>query len=78
MITREKLSFMTETIAVTVDFQNSAEQKPEETSWSVLCGKVDPWIVEQAENVGAQCITGIRVDKLIEWDGKVVWPAGGL
>ncbi len=36
MITREKLSFMTETGAVTVDFQNAAAQNPDETSWSVL------------------------------------------
>ncbi len=35
-------------------------------------GKLDPWLVEQAENAGAQCITGIRVDKLVERDGKVV------
>lgn len=72
MITRERLSFMTETGAVTVDFQNSAEQSPDETSWSVLRGKLDPWLVEQAENAGAQCITGIRVDKLVERDGKIV------
>lgn len=72
MITREKLSFMTETGAVTVDFQNGAQQTPDETSWSVLRGKLAPWLVEQAENAGAQCITGIRVDKLVERDGKIV------
>ncbi len=26
----------------------------------------------QAEDAGAQCITGIRVDKLVERDGKIV------
>ena len=72
MITREKLSFMTDTGAVTVDYQNGAQQNPNETSWSVLRGKLDPWLVEQAENAGAQCITGIRVDKLVEQDGKVI------
>lgn len=72
MITHEKLSFMTETGAMTVDYQNGAPQKPEETSWSILRGKLDPWLAEQAENAGAQCITGIRVDKLVERDGKVV------
>ncbi|ETS99480.1 FAD-dependent oxidoreductase FixC [Providencia sp. PROV188] len=72
MITHEKLSFMTETGAMTVDYQNGDPQKPEETSWSILRGKLDPWLAEQAENAGAQCITGIRVDKLVERDGKVV------
>lgn len=72
MITHEKLSFMTETGAMTIDYQNGDPQKPEETSWSILRGKLDPWLAEQAENAGAQCITGIRVDKLVERDGKVV------
>ncbi|HEQ1859007.1 TPA: FAD-dependent oxidoreductase [Providencia alcalifaciens] len=72
MITHEKLSFMTETGGMTVDYQNGDPQKPEETSWSILRGKLDPWLAEQAENAGAQCITGIRVDKLVERDGKVV------
>ncbi|HHR5882584.1 TPA: FAD-dependent oxidoreductase FixC [Providencia alcalifaciens] len=72
MITHEKLSFMTETGAMTVDYQNGGPQKPEETSWSILRGKLDPWLAEQAENAGAQCITGIRVDKLVERDGKVI------
>lgn len=63
---------MTETGAMTVDYQNGDPQKPEETSWSILRGKLDPWLAEQAENAGAQCITGIRVDKLVERDGKVI------
>ncbi|KNC94219.1 FAD-dependent oxidoreductase FixC [Trabulsiella odontotermitis] len=72
VITREKLSFMTESGAVTVDYFNGDERKPGEVSWSVLRGKFDAWLMAQAEDAGAQCITGIRVDRLVEKDGKVI------
>ena len=71
VIAREKLSFMTETRALTVDYQNGEEPKPGEVSYSVLRSKFDAWLMEQAENAGAQCITGIRVDKLVVENGKV-------
>lgn len=72
VITHEKLSFMTETGAMTIDYQNTEGNNPKMASWSVLRGEFDQWLMEQAENAGAQCITGIRVDKLVERDGKIV------
>ncbi|MBN6454578.1 FAD-dependent oxidoreductase, partial [Escherichia coli] len=72
VITHEKLSFMTETGAMTIDYQNAEGNNPKTASWSVLRGEFDQWLMEQAENAGAQCITGIRVDKLVERDGKIV------
>lgn len=72
VITHEKLSFMTETGAMTMDYQNAQGNNPKTASWSVLRGEFDQWLMEQAENAGAQCITGIRVDKLVERDGKIV------
>lgn len=71
-ITREKLAFMTESGAMTVDYQDVAPQQPDAVSWSVLRAKFDPWLMEQAEAAGAQCITGIRVDKLVERNGNIV------
>lgn len=38
----------------------------------MLRAKFDPWLMEQAEAAGAQFVPGIRVDKLIQRDGKVV------
>ncbi|WP_146673352.1 FAD-dependent oxidoreductase, partial [Salmonella enterica] len=32
----------------------------------------DAWLMEQAEEAGAQLITGIRVDNVVQRDGKVV------
>jgi len=71
LITHEKLSFLTETRAMTVDYHNGDAPKSGEVSYSVLRSKFDAWLMEQAENAGAQCITGIRVDKLVLKDGKV-------
>ena len=72
VITHEKLSFMTQTGAMTIDYQNAEAHNPNHASWSVLRGEFDQWLIEQAEDAGAQCITGIRVDKLVERDGKIV------
>jgi electron transfer flavoprotein-quinone oxidoreductase len=72
VITHEKLSFLTQMRAMTVDYHNSDAPKAGEVSYSVLRSKFDAWLMEQAENAGAQCITGIRVDKLVVKNGKVV------
>lgn len=72
VITHEKLSFMTQTGAMTIDYQNAETHNPNHASWSVLRGEFDQWLMAQAEDAGAQCITGIRVDKLVERDGKIV------
>lgn len=72
LITREKLAFLTETAAVTMDYQNGETVDPDQASYSVLRGKFDQWLMERAEAAGAQFITGIRVDNLVQRDGNVV------
>lgn len=72
LITHEKLSFMTEKGAMTVDYLNGDESTPTQASYSVLRSKFDTWLMEQAEDAGAQLITGIRVDQVVRRDGKVV------
>lgn len=72
VITRERLSFLTQTRTMTVEYQNGDVPKPAEVSYSVLRSKFDVWLMEQAENAGAQCITGIRVDRLVVENGKVI------
>ncbi|MBV8871607.1 MAG: FAD-dependent oxidoreductase [Metakosakonia sp.] len=72
LITHEKLSFMTDKGAMTVDYLNGDHGEPEQASYSVLRSKFDAWLMEQAEEAGAQLITGIRVDNVVQRDGKVV------
>ncbi|ECC8717108.1 FAD-dependent oxidoreductase [Salmonella enterica subsp. houtenae] len=72
LITHEKLAFMTEQGVMAVDYVNAEEQAPSRRSYSVLRSKFDAWLMEQAEDAGAQLITGIRVDNVVQRDGKVV------
>ncbi|TQI78949.1 flavin-dependent dehydrogenase [Serratia fonticola] len=71
-ITREKVSFLTEESAVTLDYHNARAEQPKQDSYSVLRAKFDPWLMAQAEEAGAQFIPGIRVDRLVQRDGHVI------
>ncbi|EMK5830879.1 MULTISPECIES: FAD-dependent oxidoreductase FixC [Citrobacter] len=72
IITHEKLSFMTDRGAMTVDYLNAESASPAEVSYSVLRSRFDGWLMDQAEAAGAQLIAGIRVDNVVQRDGKVV------
>ncbi len=72
LVTKEKISFMTDDTGVTMDYHTVRPDAPVKESYTVLRGKFDQWLAEQAENAGAQFITGIRVDNLLMRDGKVV------
>lgn len=71
IITREKVSFLTDTSAVTMDYQSAPADTPEARSYSVLRAKFDPWLLAKAEDAGAQLISGIRVDEILRKDGVV-------
>lgn len=77
-ITKEKISFLTNDSAVTLDYQApSRDANPEQASWTVLRHGFDSWLMEQAEAVGAQFITGVRVDALIRQQGRVTGVQAG-
>lgn len=70
-ITREKISFLTDDSAVTLDYHNGRNVLLSHDSYSILRAKFDPWLMAQAETAGAQFISGIRVDGLVQHNGKV-------
>ncbi len=70
-IIKEKVSFMTETGATTIDFTSEDLRDPSFASYSVLLSKFDKWFAKKAEDLGAMYITGIRVDDLVVKDGAV-------
>jgi len=77
-ITKEKISFLTADSAVTLDYQaQRAAEIPAQASWTVLRHGFDSWLMEQAEAVGAQFITGVRVDALIQQNGRVTGVQAG-
>lgn len=40
-------------------------------SYTALRNRLDPWLMEQAEQAGAQFIPGVRVDALVREGNKV-------
>ncbi|WP_213134897.1 FAD-dependent oxidoreductase [Citrobacter sp. FP75] len=76
-VTREKISFLTEESAVTLDFHREKEDVPAQDSWTVLRSRFDPWLMEKAEQAGAQFIPGVRVDALIREGNKVTGVQAG-
>lgn len=71
-IVKEKISFLTDDSGVTLDYHTVRQHAPLQESYTVLRGTFDQWLIEQAEAVGAQFIPGIRIDKVLTRDGKVV------
>lgn len=70
-ITKERLSFMTDESATTLDFSSEKLGEPVHASYSVLRSTFDRWLADQAENAGALFVNEIRVDELIVKDGCV-------
>ncbi len=70
-IVKERVSMMTASGAMTVEYGSDKLKDPACASYSVLRSKFDRWFAEQAEAQGAMYITGIHVDKLLQKDGKV-------
>lgn len=70
-IVKERISMMTESGAMTIEYGSDKLKEPACASYTVLRSKFDKWFAEQAEAQGAMYITGIRVDKLLQKDGKV-------
>ncbi len=71
-ISRNVLSLLTPTQATSIDFYDQAFAAPPFNSFSVLRGRLDPWLVGKAEAAGATVVPGSRVDDLVREQGRVV------
>ncbi len=77
-IVKENIALLNEKGGVQIAYTSPQLGEGSNASYSVLRGKFDQWLAGKAEEAGAMMVTGIRVDKLIEQDGKVVGiDAGG-
>ena len=70
-IVKERLSCEENGMLSTVEYDSSKVSTPEGESYSVMRGKFDKWLAEQAEEQGAMLVYGVRVDDVILRDGKV-------
>lgn len=56
-VTREKISFLTEESAVTLDFHREQPDVPQHASYTVLRNRLDPWLMEQAEHKSTRSLS---------------------
>ena len=71
-IDRNVLSFLTPTRALSVDYFDSAFSRPPYNAFSVLRGRLDPWLAQKAEAAGVMPVYGVKVDGLVREGGRVV------
>ena len=78
-VTHEQLMMMNGDKSLTVDFSNPAFNKDGEIpqSFTVLRAEFDEWFASKAEEAGAIIACGIRVDELIEENGRIVGVMAG-
>jgi electron transfer flavoprotein-quinone oxidoreductase len=69
-ITRERVMLSREDDWTLIEYGRGTAKEGAE-SYSVLRSKFDAWLAERAEEAGAMLICGIRVDKLMQRDGRV-------
>ena len=72
VVTRERISMLNETDAVTVEYAAPQAQNAASRSYTVLRTAFDQWLCGKAEEAGAQLVPGVRVDELLVRDGKVL------
>lgn len=70
-VNRNILTLMTKDTALNIDFRNEGFSSPPYNGFSVLRGKFDRWLAEQAEEAGAALITNIKVDSPVIENGTV-------
>ncbi len=76
-ITNDVVSFITGDAFFNLDFKTQAFGEPPYNAFTVLRSKFDRWFAGQAEAAGAMLVPGIRVDRVIREDLKVIGVAAG-
>lgn len=78
-ITHEQIMMLNGDQAVNIDYHNPAFNSEDKTaqSYSILRARFDEWFAGKAEEMGAMVACGIKVDELIEKDGKIVGVIAG-
>lgn len=69
-ISKERVSLMTDKGVTTLEYSTCGGEAGKSASYSVLRGKFDAWLADEAQKQGAMYITGIHVDELIVRGGK--------
>jgi electron transfer flavoprotein-quinone oxidoreductase len=78
-VTHEQIMMLSGERAVNIEFVNPAFHQVDSSpmSYTILRASFDKWLASQAEKKGAALVTGIKVDELIERNGKIVGVVAG-
>ncbi|CFX86782.1 Monooxygenase, FAD-binding [Syntrophomonas zehnderi OL-4] len=78
-ITHEQIMILSQDKAISIDYHdpsfNREGQVPQ--SYSILRAQFDEWFAAKAEEIGAMVACGVKVDDLIEKDGKIIGVVAG-
>ena len=78
-VTHEQIMMMDKDQSITIDYSNPSFNKEGEMpqSFTILRAVFDEWFASKAEEMGAVIACGIKVDGLIEKDGKIAGVKAG-
>lgn len=78
-ITHEQIMMLSGDKAINIDYHDPAFNREGQApqSYSVLRARFDEWFAAKAEEMGAMVACGIKVDQLIEKDGRIVGVIAG-
>ncbi|MCX5780394.1 MAG: FAD-dependent oxidoreductase [Firmicutes bacterium] len=78
-VTHEQIMMLGGERAVNIDFHDPSFNKEGTIpiSYTILRARFDEWLAGKAEEMGAMLACGIRVDQLLEKDGKIVGVLAG-
>lgn len=76
-VVHEQIMMLGDTGAMTIDYNDFSFAKDVPQSFTVLRAQFDEWLAGQAEAQGAMVAAGIKVEELIEKDGKIVGVKAG-
>jgi len=71
-IVREQIMLMSGQQATTIDFADHGEDAAGARSYSVVRATLDEWFAAEAEAQGVTLASGMRVDSLLEENGRIV------
>ncbi len=78
-VTHEQIMLLSGDRSISIDYHepgfNTGGEAP--MSYTILRANFDEWLAEKAEEMGAMLACGIRVEELIERDGKIVGVRAG-
>ncbi|MDD4588108.1 MAG: FAD-dependent oxidoreductase [Heliobacteriaceae bacterium] len=76
-VVREQITMMDGDKAITIDYHDLGFKGDVPQSYTILRAVFDEWFAAQAEAEGAMIATGIRVDDVIEKDGRIIGVKAG-